>query len=506
MKQLTMILAMLMMVMSSASADDLKIGAKAFTESVILGEIARLLAVEEGFEIAPVKELGGTKVVWSALQSGEIDAYPEYTGTLREEIFQGEELPTLDALRQRLAKDRISMTKNLGFNNTYAIAMKESKASELGIESISDLANHPELNFGFGNEFMDRGDGWPSLQRVYSLAPASVRGMEHALAYRALDAGDVDVTDAYVTDPNIRRFKLRLLEDDRSHFPEYDAVYLYRTELEKTHPEFIEQLDLLAGQISDAQMLELNQRVEVNELDEIAAATGFLNEKYNLDIKVASNTWTARAWATLVSIWKTTLEHLFLVLISLGAAIAVGVPAGITSAKTKLPGQIILGTAEIVQTIPGLALLVFMGVIFIRFGLPSIGAFPVIVALFLYSLLPIIRNTMTGLTEIPNSLKESATALGLGWFERLRLIELPLAAPMILTGIKTTAVINVGYAALGGLIGAGGYGQPIMTGLRLNDEGIMLEGAIPAAMMAIAVKYLFEYAERFIVSPGLRVR
>ncbi len=477
----------------------LAVGAKAFTESVTLAEIATLLGKASGVEMKPTTELGGTRVLWSALKSGEIDVYPEYTGTIREELFRGESLSDFDAIRKRLAEEGISMTDPLGFNNTYAIGVKRSLAEKLNLKTISDLKSHANLTYGFGNEFMDRADGWPSLKTTYGLNPAEIRGMEHALAYRALAADEIQVTDAYSTDPNIRQFNLQILQDDRFHFPRYDAIYLYRTELEQSHPQFVARLKEMSGKLSDEQMLALNQEVELGDKTSAVVAAQFVREAFRINVSVESGGLISR-------IWRTTLDHLFLVIISLFAAILIGVPAGVIAAKTKLPGQIILGAAEIVQTIPGLALLVFMGVIFIRIDLPSIGAFPVIVALFLYSLLPIIRNAMVGLNEIPASLQESATALGLNWSARLRLVELPLAAPLILAGIKTTAVINVGYAALGGLIGAGGYGQPIMTGLRLNSERLMLEGAIPAAFMALAVKLLFEKTERFVVPKGLRLQ
>lgn len=492
---------LLLWTLSSATAEPppLTVGAKTFTESLTLAEIAKFLGEDIDLPMNPVAELGGTQVLWGALRSAEIAAYPEYTGTIREELFRGENLPDDLALRSRLLEEGISATAPLGFNNTYAIGIKESLAAELNINTISDLARHPELKYGFGSEFMDRADGWPSLQRAYNLQPQDVRGMDHALTYRALDADEIQVTDVYSTDPNIRLYQLRILKDDRSHFPSYEALYLYRTELEVSHPEFVAQLHKMSGQLSDEKMLELNQQVELLHQSEQTVAAEFVKTTFDIQATVQASTLVKR-------IGKTTWDHLVLVLTSLFAAILVGVPGGVLAAKTRLPGQLILGAAELVQTIPGLALLVFMGVLFVRLDLPSIGAFPVIVALFLYSLLPIIRNTMTGLQEIPASLKESATALGLDPLTQLRLIELPLASPLILAGIKTTAVINIGYAALGGLIGAGGYGQPIMTGLRLNSEAHMLEGAIPAAIMALVAKWLFEYSERFIVPKGLRLK
>ena len=133
-------------------------------------------------------------------------------------------------------------------------------------------------------------------------------------------------------------------------------------------------------------------------------------------------------------------------------------------------------------------------------GLPQLSA------LFLYSLLPIVRNTYTGLRDIPPPVRESAEALGLPPGARLRLVELPMASREILAGIKTSAVINVGTATLGALIGAGGYGQPILTGIRLDDVGLILQGAIPAALLALLVQGVFDLAELVVVPKGLRLK
>ena len=128
------------------------------------------------------------------------------------------------------------------------------------------------------------------------------------------------------------------------------------------------------------------------------------------------------------------------------------------------------------------------------------------VALFLYSLLPIVRNTHSGIIDIPFHLTESADALGMTDFEKMRYVQMPLAARSILSGIKTAAVINVGIATLGALIGAGGYGQPILTGIRLDDIGLILEGAVPAALLALLVQAGFDILERFVVPRGLRLK
>ncbi|MCA9270423.1 MAG: ABC transporter permease, partial [Planctomycetales bacterium] len=197
-------------------------------------------------------------------------------------------------------------------------------------------------------------------------------------------------------------------------------------------------------------------------------------------------------------------------------AIVVAIPLGVIAAKRPHAERLILTTAEVIQTIPSLALLVMLmypiaelGDGLERVGLPRIstlGPAPAIIALFLYSLLPIIRNTHAGITGIPGNLREAAEAIGLSSWAQLWQIELPMASRLIYAGVKTTTVINVGYATLGGLIGAGGYGQAIMEGLRKLDFGVMMEGAVPSAVMALVVKGLFELSERYVVPRGLTLR
>lgn len=476
----------------------IKIGSKSFTESVILGDMATLLARSKGYPADHVRELGGTRVVWDALRSGEIDVYPEYTGTLRQELFAAKQLADDQQLRDELAQHGVSMTEPLGFNNSYAIGMKRERAEELGVRSISDLRKHLELEFGFSNEFMNRADGWPALRDRYQLPQRNVTGLQHTLAYQALDNRAIDAVDVYVTDPHVEMYDLVILEDDLQHFPRYDAVFLYRNEIAEKAPDFLKALEALAGNISDNRMGALNRQAQIDRVSEIRVAADFLSQDFGVRA-------TFREPSLMERLARSTVEHLWLVSVSLAAAIGVSIPLGIIAAKRRIAGQLIVGCAEILQTIPGLALLVFMAVLFVSLGLRSIGPWPVIVALFLYSLLPIIRNTMAGLTGVPHTLVESADALGLSPWAKLRLVELPLASPLILAGIKTTAVINVGYAALGGLIGAGGYGQPIMTGLRQNSVPLMMEGAIPAALLALLVKAFFALTERMLVPRGLRL-
>ncbi len=475
-----------------ASADEVKIGSKKFTESVVLGEALAHLVRDSGVEAVHRRELGGTRILWNALVTGEIDAYVEYTGTLTHEIFAGRDVHGDAAIQQAAAESGIAISQPLGFNNTYAIGMREAVAAELGIDRISQLRAHPDLKFGFNNEFMDRGDGWTSLRDHYRLPQREVRGIDHDLAYRGLESGTIQATDLYSTDAEIAYYGLRVLVDDEQHFPEYRALILYRQDLERRLPAAVASIKRLQGQIAEPDMVALNARARLDRVPEGQVAADFLAELLAFTADVVVETAVQR-------LIRHTGEHMFLVGVSLLLAILVAVPSGIAAARYARLGQGILALVGILQTIPSLALLVFM------IPLLGIGAPPALAALFLYSLLPIVRNTHAGLTGIPLELRESAEALGLPAMARLRRVELPLASPAILAGIKTSAVINVGTATLGALIGAGGYGQPILTGIRLDDVGLILEGAVPAAALALIVQGAFELVERVVVPKGLRL-
>lgn len=480
-----------------ARADDadhgVRVGSKKFTESVILGEMTRILAQAAGYPASHRRELGGTRVLWSALLANEIDVYPEYTGTLLQEILVREHLRTNAQLVEALARRGLRMSPPLGFNNTYAIGVTAKTAERLKLRTISDLRDHPDLVFGFGNEFLNRADGWPGLKRRYRLPQTDVRGLDHDLAYRGIASGALDVIDLYATDAEIDYYHLRALADDLHYFPAYDAVLLYRADLESRAPKAVALFRQLAGRIDAPTMAKLNARVKLGHEADSRVAADFLARQFGIDIDVQARS----AWQRF---WRHTGEHLLLVAISLTAAIAVAIPLGIYAAHRPRIGQVILGTVGVIQTIPSLALFVFM------IPLLGIGGPPAVAALFLYSLLPIIRNTHAGLTDIPAPIRESAQALGLPRAAQLRRIDLPLSGRAILAGVKTSAVINVGTATLAALIGAGGYGQPILTGIRLDDLGLILQGAVPAAVLSLLVLGLFELTERMVVPRGLRIK
>ena len=513
---------------AAAAPPVVKVGSKKFTESVILADIACFLIRDAGGRAEHRKELGGTQFLWQALLKGEIDLYPEYTGTLSKDIFRGR-----TDLAVALAEKGLRMSRSLGFSDSYALGMRSEVARRLGIRTISDLRNHYHLRYGFTEEFKKRDDGWDPLKKRYGLkVPESeVRTLDHDLATRALHKGSIDVTDLYTTEAAIRAYNLVVLQDDRRFFPAYEAVWVYRADLrdrllslrlpahyfplsgvlnavggsplpalpsfflseQQLTPEVLVSLFRLEGKISAAEMAEMNARVMVEHVRESYVAATFLHEKFGLTVHVEED-------SLLHELLRLTGQHLFLVALSLAAAVVVAIPLGVLAARRPLAGQVILGAVSVLQTVPSLALLVFV------IPLLGIGWKPAVAALFIYSLLPIVRNTYTGLHDIPGPLRESAQALGLPPGAVLRRVELPLASRSILAGIKTAAVINVGTATLGALIGAGGYGQPILSGIRLGDTALVLEGAIPAALLALLVQGVFELVERLLSPRGLRLR
>ncbi|MFW6088455.1 MAG: glycine betaine ABC transporter substrate-binding protein [Gemmatimonadota bacterium] len=476
-----------------ARAERVVVGSKAFTENVVLGDIAAGAIEASGPAAEHRRELGGTRILWEALRGGDVDVYPEYTGTILEEILTG--WPGLSAsdLPGALAELGVGITAPLGFDNTYVLGVTRATAEARGLETISDLREHPDLVFGFSNEFMDRGDGWPALRREYGLDAENVRGIDHDLAYRALESGSIDVIDLYSTDAEIEYYDLVALVDDRDHFPDYRAVLLYRLDLGSRAPAAVEALESLEGTIGEEAMIDMNAAVKLAGEPSARVAMEFLRDRLGLE---SGLTVEATRWERIAG---HTADHLVLVLISMALALATALPLGILAARHVGAGRLILGAVGAIYTIPALALLVFM------IPLLGIGGGPAVVALWLYSLLPIVRNTHQGLTDIPRPLRESADALGLSEWAKLRRIELPLATPSIMAGIKTAVVINIGTATLGALIGAGGLGQPILTGIRLADTGLILEGAVPAALLALGAQALFDGLERRVVPRGLRL-
>ncbi len=484
---------------------DYSIGSKSYTENMILAELVKLAGESEGLKIRHQSEIQGTQIIFQYLLNRSIDVYPEYIGTIRYEILQDPNVISVEEIRQELRKKfNLEMTDPIGFENTYSIGMLKSRAMELGISKISDLAKRENLRFSLSQEFLEREDGWTQLAMKYGINIQKPKGNDHALTYRQLESGAADVIDVYSTDSKIQSLNILVLEDDLEFFPSYDAVFLYRAGLENENRQFADLIRSFENRITNDQMIGLNARCEIDKYSETKVAQEFLENEFGIRVEIERDS----IWR---NIGRNTIDHLDLVRMSLVACIFVAIPLGIIAAKQRALGQCVLGTIGVLQTVPGIALLVVLiaptewcGRWIL--GRPGLGSsiVPVIIALFIYSLLPIVRSTYTGLTMIPGSLCESADALGLSRWAKLWRIELPLAMPSILSGVKTAAVINVGFACLGAMIGGGGYGQPIFSGVRLSDTQLILQGAVPAAVMAILAQGAFEVIERVVVPRGLR--
>ena len=508
--------------MFAAAADPapVVVGSKRFTESYILGEIVKQTLIAAGRPAVHKQGLGNTGILEQALESGAVDLYPEYTGTIVRELLKRQGNPSLAELNRWLAPRGLIAAIPLGFNNTYALAMSEAKAKMLGISRISDLATPAArgLVFGLSHEFMERGDGWPALRMAYRLE-ATPNGLDHGLAYDAVADGRVDVIDVYSTDAKLGRLGLRVLDDDRDFFPKYDAVLLMRAGLDAA------PLAKLAGTIDARTMIEMNGEVELDGRSFAEVAAKFLATHGLAGAASTGATALATAATTAASggsgivgtaaepggaeapsagraglmarlfapdLGRLTAQHLLLVFGSLVAAVLVAIPIGVAAWRWPRVAGLLLGSVAVLQTVPSLALLAFLIAI-----VGSIGLLPALIALFIYALLPIVRNTHAGLSGVSRGMAQAALSLGLTQRQALTEVQLPLATPTILAGIKIAAVINVGTATMAAFIGAGGYGERIVAGLAVNDSTVMLAGALPAALLAIIVQLAFDAAERW---------
>jgi osmoprotectant transport system permease protein len=477
---------------ASFAADTIVIGGKIFTESYVLGEMAAQ-TIESSSHVPVTRKLGmgSTGILFEALKSGAIDVYPDYTGTLAEAILKRPDLKSLDEIRQALSGLGLTMSGSLGFNDTYALAVKEDFAQMHDLHSIGDLIPiESAIKAAFSYEFMDRKDGYPGLVDSYHLkfSPQKINRMEHSLSFQAIDQNAVDLIDVYSTDAKIEKLHLRLLKDDHDYFPVYQAVWVARKSFVEKHPREWQALLGLEGKISEHAMLDMNAQADIQKIGFEKIAAQFLG----------SETPDSKGW--LHEVARRTKEHLWLVGVSLLFSVLVGIPLGVAAVRFHAAGQAILLSSAVIQTVPSLALLCFLIPVF------GVGTKPALAALCLYSLLPVVLNTFTGIRAVNPIHVENARAFGLNRRQVLFRVVLPLASPTLLAGIKTATIVSIGTATLAALVGAGGYGAPIVSGLALNDVPTILTGAIPAALMALIAHGIFEVLGLVLIPAGLRRR
>jgi osmoprotectant transport system permease protein len=469
-----------------AGDEVLRIGSKRFTESYVLAEILTQAASRETRAVH-LPGLGNTSILFQALRQGSIDMYPEYLGTIELEILKRRTATgSIEAINRELAPLGLAASIPFGFNNSYALAVRGDTARDLRLQSISDLVGHPKLRFGLSHEFLGRVDGWAGLATRYAL-PQQAIGLDHGLAYEALATRSIDLTDVYSTDAKIGKYRLKVLRDDLGYFPRYDAVVLHRLDVARRFPKAWMALSALAGTIDEDRMIELNGEAELEGRSFADIAAAFLGGTK------AGQGGRGTLWQAIGAddFWRLARQHVNLVAVSVLGAMLIGIPAGVGAALYPRFGVVVLAVVGALQTIPSLALLALL-----ISAMGAIGTFPALVALFAYALLPIVRNTSVGVAQVPDGVREAATALGLGTGARIWLVDLPLALPVILAGVRTAAVINVGTATIAAFIGAGGFGERIAVGLALNDQQMLLAGALPAAALAFLVEGLFALLER----------
>jgi osmoprotectant transport system permease protein len=480
----------------------LRIGSKRFTESYILAELLAQQAAPHSAVPPEVRSgLGNTAIVYEALRAGQIDLYPEYAGTISQEILKKADPMTLAQMQQALAPLGLGVGVALGFNDGYALAMRAADAKARGITRLSDLAAHPDLKFGLSNEFIGRADGWRGLAQRYGLKQTPA-GLDHGLAYDAIGSKQVDAIDIYTTDAKIDSLGLRVLEDDQHYFPRYDAVLLYRLDVPTRHPQAWAALQALAGRVNEPMMIAMNARAELqgvafdviarDQLAALARATTATSTSAAAT-QIIQDPAQRGFWAKLFApdLTRLAAQHLLLVVTAVALATLLGVPIAVLTFRRPRLGAAVLGATGLLQTVPAIAMLAVLISL-----LGAIGTLPALIALTLYAFLPIMRNTVSGLSQVPLGLRMAGQSLGLTDGQSLRHIELPLALPTIIAGIRTATAISIGTATIAAFVGAGGFGERIVTGLALNDRELLLAGALPAALLAFLSEAVFELLER----------
>ena len=485
---------------AQAKEEPLRVGSKRFTESYILAELLAQQAAPHSRVAPQVRQgLGNTAIVFDALRAGQIDLYAEYVGTITQEILKTDRPMTLEEMHQALAPQGLGVGIALGFNDGYALALRAADAQRLGIKRLSDLAAHPQLKLGLSNEFIGRADGWKGLADRYRLKQTPT-GLDHGLAYDAIAAGQIDVMDIYTTDAKIDFLGLTVLSDDQAYFPRYDAVVLYRLDVPVRHPQAWAALQRLEGRIDEPMMIAMNARAELKGAafdviarDQLAALAQATASSTAAASAPTTDTGARGFWAKL---WAPDLarlaqQHLMLVAVAVGLACALGIPLALLTLRSPRLSAVLLGATGLLQTVPSIALLAVLISV-----LGIIGTAPALIALTLYALLPVMRNTAAGLHQVPLGTRQAALSLGLTPLQCLRWVELPLAMPTIVAGVRTATAIAIGTATIAAFVGAGGFGERIVTGLALNDRELLLAGALPAALMALLSEGAFELWER----------
>ena len=480
------------------------VGSKQFTESELIGEMAAQIAEDMGIPVERKYYMGGM-VCFESLKQNQMDLYGEYTGTGLVNILGEPSQSDPEAVFRRVSsvfKEKWGLTwlSPLGFNNTYALVMKRSKADAAGLKNISDLARAgKKFRCGFDLAFYDRPDGFPGMIRHYGGDFCSeILQMDPGLMYQALADGRVDVISGYGTDGRIKSLDLAALRDDKNFFPPYQAAYLAAPNAFNRAPGLKEKLELLAGRIDDAKMTELNAAVDAEKRPAAEVARRFLSSEGLISpADFASGAASRTFWGYFAQkkkgIYRLSLQHFAMVSGAMILGVLFGVPLGILLTRCKALSPYIMGVTTTLQTIPSVALL---GLLMLLPVVGGIGLRPAVTALFLYSLLAIVENTYVGISQVDGNIIDAGRGMGMTDMQILRLIELPQALPVIIAGVRISAVICVATATIASYIGAGGLGDLIFRGVARANNAMVAWGAVPAILMSLAIHRLLSVLER----------
>lgn len=475
-----------------SNSQPIHIGSKKFNESIILGDILKNFVVKKhpGISVQHKEQLGSTRILWNSLINKQIDVYPEYTGTLEQDLIPAE-YKTKEQKSRYLEELNIGIGYSIGFNNTYALGITKDFAKKNNLKTISDLKKISTIKYAFSEEFLNRADGWPGLRNHYDLSAHELKSIDHDIAYRALLNGDVQVIDLYTTDAEIKQYDLVILEDNLNYFSKYEAIYLYN----KDHKLLEQIFKEMNFKISEKDMSSMNYKVKFLHKTEDEVARTYLDITESVE---NSHTFIG-------DMLTYSYQHLWIV----GLALLLGVPLGIflgTASHYFHPLKIpIVYTVSIFQTVPSIAFLVLLIGPLSYFGFNSIGNTPAIITLFLYSLMPVTTTTLNALDSIPKNFSDISDILNIKPVKRLFHIQYPLAAQEILNSIKNTVIATIGSATLGALVGAGGLGQPILSGIRLDSYKLILMGIVPAIIFIILTHLIFKILQHFFISRGLKL-
>jgi osmoprotectant transport system permease protein len=496
----------------AATRSPIVVASKPFTESYLLAEMVAQLLERRGLAVERRIGLGATDVAFAAIRRGDIDVYPEYTGTGLQ-VLLGDSATGLSAAEtyRRVAAGSVrafdvTWLPPLGFENTYAIAVSRRTAERLRLRTLADLGR-PDvaLRAGLTPDFIGRADGLPRLQQVTGWTPRETRPLSAVVKYSALRSASVDVIDAYSTDGRLAGDSLVVLTDNVSAFPPYEASLVVSARLRDTQPHVIALLTQLSGMIDEGAMRRCNAALELEgaelrrtaarALDELALPRGQGDAARQMLRPPRAGLLDAAWWADMPR-WLG--RHFFLALTALTLAVIVGGTFGTWLALSARRADLLLRLLGAIQTIPGIALLVLCIPLF------GIGAPPAIFALWLYALLPIVQGVYTGLRFTDRATLQASVALGLSPWQQLRDVRIPLAAPALISALRTASVLTVGGATLAAFVGGGGLGEPIATGLSLADQRLVLAGAIPSALLAILLDLLLAGLARLVTPAHLR--